>query len=305
METGDLTQRATVMSVDSQLPESALRAIQTGPVMVEMLHTRGSSQSLPAGNRTYGFSLVLPAHNEESRIGPTIERYLPILESTHRPFEIVVVADGFDGTVEVAEQYRERGVRVSRATRKLGKGGAMLAGFRQTRYDIVGYVDADGSLSSSDLAKMIEVISGTECECVIASRWMPESKWIRKEPLQKRIASRGFNLLIRGLLRLNVSDTQCGAKLYRGRLIDQLLSQVVVTNLTTDVGFLFHAQESGARIREVPVTWDNDPRSRFKLGIMVPIMLITVLGIRTMNSSLGKYVPYALVARFQRLLGSI
>jgi hypothetical protein len=181
----------------------------------------------------------------------------------------------------------------------------MLAGFRQTRYDIVGYVDADGSLSSSDLAKMIEVISGTECECVIASRWMPESKWIRKEPLQKRIASRGFNLLIRGLLRLNVSDTQCGAKLYRGRLIDQLLSQVVVTNLTTDVGFLFHAQESGARIREVPVTWDNDPRSRFKLGIMVPIMLITVLGIRTMNSSLGKYVPYALVARFQRLLGSI
>lgn len=255
--------------------------------------------------RAPGTSLVIPAHNEESRIGPTLEKYLPILESRGRPFEVIVVVDGSDRTSDVAERYGERGVRVTRARNKLGKGGAILAGFRETRHEVVGYVDADGSLSTEDFTKIIELISTKRADCVIASRWLAGSQWVRKESFQKRIASRGFNILTRGLLGLDIHDTQCGAKFYRGQLVDKLVRQVMVTNLTTDVGFLFHAHKNGATIMEIPVTWDDDPRSRFNLATMVPIMFLTVLGIKVMSLSISRILPDSAVVRFQRLLGSI
>lgn len=248
---------------------------------------------------------MLPAFNEESRIGPTLEKYLVALESTGLPFEVLVIVDGSDHTSEVAQRLGHRGVQVISEGRKLGKGGAIIAGFRNARFDIVGYVDADGSLSASDLLQMLGEMSRSDTDCLIASRWLPGSRWIRKEPFRKRFASRGFNLLTRGLLRLPFRDTQCGAKLYRGQLIDLLLPQVRVTNLTTDVGFLFHAHRAGAKITELPVTWDDDPRSKFRAITMVPIMLITLLGIRVMNLPLGRFVPKIMVEKFQSLLGSI
>lgn len=264
-----------------------------------------SYPALSPNRRLNGVSLVVPAHNEESRISPTIERYLRVLDSTRRPFEFLVVVDGTDRTAEVSLRYGDRGVRVIRSSRKLGKGGAILAGFRKSRFDVVGYVDADGSLSDKDLFRMIEIACAPGSDCVIASRWLPSSEWINVEPLLKRVASRGFNILVRGLLNLRVHDSQCGAKFYRGSLLDTILADVTVTNLTTDVGFLFHAQKNGARIQEVPVTWNNDSRSRFTLGTMIPIMFVTLVGMRVMNLPLGRAVPPRLVRTFARVLGSI
>lgn len=251
-----------------------------------------------------GVSLIIPAYNEAHRISPTIEKYLDVLKSIGLPFEIIVVADGTDHTVDLVQDFCSSGVKSLRVGHKLGKGGAILHGFKNAQFSVKGYADADGSLSAKDLHEMITTILNSDYDCVIASRWVPGSVWLRKEPLSKRIASRGFNVLVRALLRLPVRDTQCGAKLYRAAIVDKLLGKVTVTNLTSDVGFLFHAYKGGARIFEVPVSWDDDPRSRFHLGTMIPVMLATVLGIRVMNLPTAKYVPKQFVARFQALLGS-
>ena len=260
------------------------------------------TESLTAGS---GVSLILPAYNEQARIGSTLDKYLPALEFCTRQFEIIVVVDGSDKTAEVARHYRNQGVRVVQEDHKLGKGGAILNGFRQAQFDAVGYVDADGSLMPSDLTCIVRSILDPGTDCVVASRWIPGSRWLHREPLTKMLAGRVFNLLVRSLLQVPVRDTQCGAKFYRRNVIDRLLSQVSVTNLTTDVGFLFHAHKNGARIYEVPVTWDDDPRSRFHLTTMIPIMFLTVIGIRLMNLPLGRYVPKSLVHKFQQFLGSI
>lgn len=255
--------------------------------------------------RSRGVSLVLPAYNEERRIVPTIEKYLSILESNKQQFEIIVVADGSDGTADIARKYGGRDVRVASVGHKLGKGGAILTGFRESRFDAIGYVDADGSLSSEDFRAMIQTIGQGEVDCVVASRWLPDSQWVHREPLKKMIASRGFNILTRGLLGLPISDTQCGAKFFRGNLVDRLLHRVTVTNVTWDVGFLYHARKLGARIKEMPVKWDDDPRSRFTVRTLVPIMLLTLLGIRLMNLPLRRFVPRMMLGRFQSLLGAI
>ena len=257
----------------------------------------------PEPTREPGVSLIIPAYNEEERIRRSLEGYIPVLECHDVPYEVIVVVDGSDRTAEIARGYEPRGVRVLRIDERMGKGGAILAGLRHARYDVVGFADADGSLSPADFKRLLEIMSNSTLDCVIASRWVKGSHWIRKEPLAKRIASRGFNLLVRGLLRLPVRDTQCGAKFFRSALVEKLLEHVAVTNFTTDVGFLFHARRCGARITEVPITWDHDPRSHFRLGPMIPVMFLTVLGIRVMNLPVGRYIPEQFVRRISRSIG--
>lgn len=255
-----------------------------------------------ASSSEAGISLIIPAYNEEARLGRTLDAYLPVLEATKGKFEVLVVMDGQDGTPNVVAAYSGRGVRGYHSSVKLGKGGAIMLGFQQARFNVVGYTDADGSLSPTDLGKLISSIP--HYDCAIGSRWLPGSHWNVPEPLAKRIASRGFNLLVRGLLAIPLSDTQCGAKFYTADLIRKISREVTVTNWTIDVGLLYHARKVGARIVEVPVTWTDDSRTQFRLGKMIPFMLITVLGIRAMNLKWSKFIPRKLITAFQRRFGN-
>lgn len=283
--------------------------VHRGVLRVHRRDSRGlvqpSTSQRDSRPRGLGVSLVLPAYNEEARIASTLSRYLPVLESSNLPFEILVVADGTDGTPLVAQKLGRTDVHVIVSDRKLGKGGAILEGFRRSRYQITGYVDADGSLLPDDLSRLVRLAGQEGRLCVIGSRWAKGSRWVRREPFAKRLASRVFNGLVRGLLSIPVADSQCGAKFYSGAVLDEILPRISVTNLTTDVDFLFHARRAGASILEVPVTWDDDPRSRFTLTSMIPIMFLTVVGIRLMNLPLRRRVPPDLVRNLQKLVGAI
>jgi dolichol-phosphate mannosyltransferase len=249
-----------------------------------------------------GVSIVIPAYNEESRIGLALETYIPALESIDRPFEVIVVTDGTDRTPEVVRSFADRGVSVVVSANKLGKGGALLLGFQRARCRVVGFVDADGSLGPDDLLELIKRTS--QSDCVIASRWLPGSRWINREPLLTRFSSRAFNVLVRGILGVPVFDTQCGAKFFKADLLHRVLPGVTVTNMTIDVGLLFHVKRAGVRIEEVPVTWNHDKRSRFRLGVMIATMFITLLGIRVMNLGLSRIIPKWVVTIFSQTIGN-
>ena len=160
-------------------------------------------RAVPApGASEPGISIVIPAWNEEDRLARTLERYLPALESRGDPFEVVVVVDGVrDRTAEVATRYVSRRVRVLLFPHKLGKGGAVLAGIKVSRYEYVGYLDADGPISPEEMYGMIDYLNG-DVDCVVASRWTRGASGVREEPLFNRIAGRGWNFLTRSLLFL-------------------------------------------------------------------------------------------------------
>ncbi len=282
-------------------PQSPLSQFETA--LRSMDDIRAEASARPSGAGVKGVSLVIPAYNEANRITRTLDAYLPILEALKVPFEVIVVVDGHDGTPEAISPYSSRNVTGVRASQKLGKGGAILFGFGRSKYDVVGYVDADGSLNGDDLLKLIEETSNADC--VIASRWIPGSRWIHREPALKCAFSRGFNMMVRGLLNLQFFDTQCGAKFYKSELLKRVVAGVTVTNLTIDVALLYHLKESGASIREVPVSWEDMKGSRFKLGKMTLAMFVTVLGIRVMNTSLSRFVPRWAISVYQSKLGNI
>ncbi len=241
-----------------------------------------------------GISLVVPAWNEEDRIGATLERYLGALNRAATPNEVIVVLDGVaDGTERVVDRFADRGVRKLLFPRKLGKGGAVLAGMRAARYACVGYVDADGAISPQELVRLVGFLD--LYDCVVASRWLKESRILRPEPLFNVVAGRAYNFLVRSVLFLRVRDTQCGAKFLRREALDRILAAVTVTNRAFEISLLYHVRKSGGTIGEIPIEWSHDERSRMPVGKAIPIMFLSLVGLRVMNSPLRKVVPQELV----------
>lgn len=249
-----------------------------------------------------GLTIVIPAWNEEERLVRTLDRYLPRLEACGAPFELLVVVDGnADGTSRVARSYAHRGVRLLEFPQKLGKGGAVLAGLRAARYESTGYLDADGPIPPEQMLDLVEALR--EVDCVVASRWLRGSRILRREPVFNLFAGRVWNFLVRSLLFLPIRDTQCGAKFMRRSVVLSTLRAVTVTNRAFDVDLLYHVRKAGHHVREVPVTWEHDPKTRMPIGTAIPVMFISLLGVRLMNLPIGQRVPLGWIRWFHRHLG--
>ncbi len=249
-----------------------------------------------------GLSIVIPAWNEEDRLARTLSRYVPSLESRGEPFEVIVVSDGMrDRTADVAEAWASRGVRSLRFSNRLGKGGAILAGFREARYEYVGYLDADGPIPPEQIYGLVDSLR--DVDCVVASRWIRGATGVEAEPLFNRLAGRGWNFLARSLLFLPLHDTQCGAKFLKRSFVVSVLRTVTLTNRAFDVDFLYHVRKAGGTLREVPVDWTHDPDTRLPIGRAIPIMFISLVGVRAMNLPIGRRVPARLIEWFNREWG--
>lgn len=208
-----------------------------------------------------------------------------------------MVVDGDkDRTADVALRYVDRRVRVLQFPDKLGKGGAVLAGLRLSRFDTVGYLDADGPISPEEMYGLVKYLG--DVDCVVASRWQRGSTGVESEPLLNRVAGRVWNLLTRALLFLPIRDTQCGAKFFKGPVARSLLRTVTLTNRAFDIDVLYHIRKEGLRVKEVPVHWRHDFASRMPIARAIPVMFISLVGVRLMNSPVAKRVPPKLVAWF-------
>jgi len=247
-----------------------------------------------------GVSLVIPAYNEEKRIGNALDLYLPVLRSQGLPYEVIVVADGTDHTPEVVNSYSDPAVRVIHFDSRQGKGGAIIAGFHQARFRRVGHVDADGSLATDSLVALID--SAARHDCVFGSRWVQGSVWIRREAKRKEVAGRVFNAYVRAVLGIGVRDTQCGAKFYSQPFLRRLMGHVYVNNQTTDVSFILHSKLLGGDIIELPVTWTTVGSSRYRLAPDAITMFATVAGMRFANSRVHVLIPSGLIRAVHRVV---
>jgi glycosyltransferase involved in cell wall biosynthesis len=251
-----------------------------------------------------GLSIVIPAWNEEGRLAATLDRCLPSLLARGEPFEVIVVVDGADDrTLEVARSFESRSVRVLSFPEKLGKGGAVLAGLRAAQYDIVGYLDADGPISPAEIYGMVAALK--DCDCVIASRWLQGSRIVRQEPVTNVIAGRVWNLLVRFILRLPLQDTQCGAKFLRRSIVQTSLRAVSLTNRAFDVDLLYHIRKDGLRLKEMPVSWEHNPDSRMPIARAIPVMFLSLVGVRMMNLPGGRRLPKRWADWFLLRYGSV
>jgi dolichol-phosphate mannosyltransferase len=213
-------------------------------------------------------SLVIPAYNEENRIQSLFD------EITAFDGELIVVCDGNDGTADcvsrIAGRRTDLTIRCLVFDHRLGKGGGVIEGLRAARAPLVGYCDADGSTSISEMQRLFSYLS--HADGAIGSRWMPGSTLRVRQGLLRRMESRAFNLLIRLLFGLTYSDTQCGAKVFKKTAIDAVLPQMRSRGFEFDVELLWRLRQAGLSAAEVPIIWQNKGDSRVHKRDMIRML---------------------------------
>lgn len=203
-------------------------------------------------------SVVVPAYNEEERLEPMLRAYAGSLGPEA---ELIVVVNGStDRTVDVARAVAadHPTIQVIEIPEKIGKGGAVRAGFARASGSYVGFADADLATSPAEFRRLVDAAEG--CDGAIASRWAPGSRVLGRTWL-RTLASRLFALLVRALFGLPFADTQCGAKVFHRRFLPGYLAESNVSDLAFDVELLLLLTRAGARIEEVPSVWTAVPGS--------------------------------------------
>ena len=240
-------------------------------------------------------SVVIPAFNEERRLGATLDRVIAWLAAQPLSWEILVVDDGSaDGTAALGERMAasEPRLRVVRVGSNRGKGNAVRAGFLDARGELVLFSDADLSTPIEEVerlrARLESGNDGRPADIAIGSRSLPESDVRVRQNIVRQTMGKTFNLIVRLATGLAFHDTQCGFKLFRREAAMPVFHAQRLDGFAFDVEILFLAKRFGLRIAEVPVAWINSPDSRVRVVRDSLRMLRDVLKIRA-NAMLGRY----------------
>jgi dolichyl-phosphate beta-glucosyltransferase len=212
-------------------------------------------------------SLILPAYNEAHVIQSTVETCAAYFESRGWEYQIIVSADGDDGTREKVRamiRMNPRIVAIGEVERR-GKGRGIREAVEIAQGDIIGYCDADYKVPIEEFEKL-EPHLAAGCPFVSGSRALRESAIERKQPLYRQLGSVGFGIFMHTVVGLRgVTDTQCGFKFFPREIARYLFRNQVIDGYMFDVEILYLAERAGLKIVEVPIRWRDDGDSRLDL----------------------------------------
>ena len=191
--------------------------------------------------------IIIPAYNEEKNLKRVIDR----LQQVCPQFDYVIVNDGStDGTEQICRQnqYRHISLPVN-----LGLTGAVRAGMRyasQKGYDMALQFDADGQHLPEYIQDMVDCMTQTNCDVVIASRYFG----CRMPFRMRTVGAKMITAAIRLTTGRHLSDPTSGMRLYNKRIIEQFIKD---ENNAPEPDTLSYLIRLGANIREVKVEMDE------------------------------------------------
>jgi len=236
------------------------------------------------------FSLIIPAYNEERRIGKSLEQIFRFCNAQALPYEIIVVDDGsVDGTVAlIGERFGEwPQLRTIRQPVRGGKGAALKRGMLEGRGDYILFSDADLSVPIETLSALLAELQ-QNCDVAIGSRRAPGAKIEVHQPFLREAMGRGFTFLSNFALGLRYSDVTCGFKGFCRAACRELFSRQRLHNWSFDSEILFIAHLKGYRVTEVSVSWRDDRATKVRLWKDALGSFWGLLQIRA-NQVLGRY----------------
>ncbi len=171
-----------------------------------------------------------------------------------------MVDDGSrDGTAKIAEEFRGPGkpVRLVKNPGNRGKGFAVRNGMREAAGEWLLFSDADLSTPIEELEKLWGAVEREGAPIAIGSRALDRSLVGVRQSAFRESAGKVYNLAMRVALRLDISDTQCGFKLFQRDAASAIFARQQLERFSFDAEILFIARKLGYRVLEIPVRWNN------------------------------------------------
>ena len=270
---------------------------------VEPLPEGDPCVELPAGeefgNECPRLSIIVPAYDEEKRLGASLKRMLAYFDTRPYPFEILVVDDGStDDTVPLVTTIAacRTQVRLLSYQPNRGKGYAVRQGMLQARGERILFCDADLATPIEEVEKLLAQLDAGY-DIAIGSRDVQGSQLLKRQSLLREAGGRFFNLLVRTIAVPGIHDTQCGFKLFTQSAAASIFRRCQVDHFAFDVEVLYLALRFfGLRVAEVPVRWAHQEGSKVRFVRDAFRMVKTLVRIRLTRygadgASAGMHTP--------------
>jgi glycosyltransferase involved in cell wall biosynthesis len=235
-------------------------------------------------------SIVIPAYNEGARIDRTLDRVLSCVQTQGWDAEVLVVDDGSrDRTAAIVQRWMEAHPRLKLVQNvgNRGKGFSVRNGLLQAAGEVVMFTDADLSAPMEE-AELLMAAIADGADVAIGSRWMDRTRQTIHQPLYRRFFGRCFNWVTRMVMGLPFKDTQCGFKAFKRPAAQVIFRLQRIERWGFDPEILFIARKLGYDIREVPVTWGHDERSRMSY-LKDGMKMLEEMAVIRANSLAGRY----------------
>lgn len=240
-------------------------------------------------------SIIIPAYNEERRIGRSLEDVLRFLASQPYRAEVIVVDDGSsDKTASAVSeritQYQDAGhdLRVLTNIPNRGKGYSVKRGLTEARGEIVLFSDADFSSPITEAPKLIDPIAQERADVAFGSRALNRELIGVRQPLIRDFGGRVFNLFMKTITGLKFKDTQCGFKAFRREPALPVFKLQSIERFGFDPEVLYIANKRRLRLVEVPVVWNDSEGSKVSYFTDSIRMFSDLIRIR-LNDLRGRY----------------
>jgi glycosyltransferase involved in cell wall biosynthesis len=250
-------------------------------------------------------SLIIPAHNEEKRIGKTLKAYSDYFEKLEKnkslKYEILIVINNTkDKTEEIVKSAKSKNKRISYLNLKPGgKGYAVIEGFKDALsrdFDLIGFVDADLATPPEEYFKLVQNIKNQDG--IIADRYLKDSKVFPPNTFRRVVVSRIFNFLARSLFLFPFRDTQCGAKLFTKKSLEKIIPSLSMSQWAFDIELLFHLKRNGFKIAIQDTVWQDMEFSKINFLKAGPMMAFGIIRLRILNSPFKDFMR--IYDRFKR-----
>ncbi len=209
-------------------------------------------------------TLLFPVKNQSRKLLENLrETVIPYFDAAGVTYDGIIAASG-----STEEEYRrlEEGLKDLPMNFSLlpydpvpGKGHNVRSGLLAATGDYVLFMDSDMSTGLDCFEAMKPYIG--KADIVVASRYAEGSKITTRQPLARRIVSKGSRIIISAMFRFGLTDTQCGFKLIRASAGKKMAKVQVVDGFAFDCEYLYYAKLNGLQVAEVPCTWENDEDS--------------------------------------------
>ena len=265
--------------------------------LLEAYETVQDQQYFPSSVYYRRFTIIIPAYNEEKRIGPVLEEICNFIRSSGLPWDVIISIDGNDSTDLVVESMKTDFPFLSyiKNRGRNGKGGAIKRAVNIASCEFIILMDADNAIPFGSIVSELN--------------WTDEYKFInfdrykRKEnriPWLRRVVSRGYNLYVRFLLGLDINDTQCGYKIIEKSLAVQIFDKLTITNGFFYSPLFFYVKKMGISVLEVPARYNHVDGSKFKVSSMILGGFLSTLFFRIRNSPFKTLIPKKLIVLYYR-----
>jgi len=235
-------------------------------------------------------SLIIPAFNEEARIGKSLDRILSFLQRQSYSSEVIIVDDGSqDRTSELVRERlgKDSRIRIYQQSQNLGKGAAVKQGMLLGNGEYLIFSDADLSVSIETLPDFLTHLEN-QFDVAIGTRQIAGAAIEVHQPFYREFLGKMYTRLTNWILGLRVTDFTCGFKGFRRHAALELFSLQRLKNWSFDAEIIYLAQLKGYRVREVPVTWRDDRATKVRLWRDIFRSFLELLQVRIYDAQ-GKY----------------